>query len=372
MANFLYHGSTVERLEKILQTGGIKNGVALLEDDPNINAFDLNSGFEGVSWSLDAIDALPGTRGHIAGFLAAPEDILASDEQLVIPSRPAPYEVLQVNGEIGAEELYQLKNQYETWGDGSASLGEKNSVHGNLMRMLMYQEGHRFFGDSKVYQYGGDTLAEEMRKYFKFDEEQNVVWDVDIYQKSEIPPALPWFQSLLDRGSLQRAGYEGLEKVEDVIELAKHDKDFLRRLVATVSYTRKPIEEAYEQAVERARAIRISPEEMYFVTSHQDLESWLKVMARTGAMPKGILLYDDNQVKIENFASKYSGNHEELGAEIGRAIGVDDEFWQRELGMDPANMPRSGNVGQVLLESKIKRDKSLRLVDGKLTVETSE
>lgn len=140
----MYHGSTVERLEKILQTGGIKNGVALLEDDPNINAFDLNSGFEGVSWSLDAIDALPGTRGHIAGFLAAPEDILASDEQLVIPSRPAPYEVLQVKGEIGAEELYQLKNQYETWGDGSASLGEKNSVHGNLMRMLMYQEGHRF------------------------------------------------------------------------------------------------------------------------------------------------------------------------------------------------------------------------------------
>lgn len=369
---FLYHGSTVKKLEKIFKTGGLKNGVALKEDDPEISAFNLNSGFEGISWSLNAIDALPGTRAHIAGFVAAPEDVLSEQEKLVIPSRPAPYEVLQISDEVDQEAFYRLKNQLETLGDGSASMGEKNNVDSNLMWMIMYQEGHKFFGGSTVYNYSGDTSAEEMRKYFMIDDDRQVVWDADIYQKAEVPPALPWIQSVIDRGYLQNTEYAALDSVEKVVDYTKTDKEFIKRLLATVRGESKPLNEQYGQLLDGAHAVRVRPEKMFFVTSHRDLESWLKILARDGVTPKGILLYDDDQVIMENFASKYEGNHGELTQEIGRAIGVDEKFWQEEIGIDPANLPRSGHRGQVLLESAVEesgvRGKSIRVEDGKLVI----
>lgn len=366
--NYLFHGSSVERIEKIFATGGLKNGVALVEDDPEVSALKMNSGFEGISWSMDEIDALPGTRGHIAGFLAAPEDVLGSEEKLVIPSRPAPYEVLQVSETLKPEQFYRLKNQCETWGDGSASMGEKNNVDSNLMWMLMYQEGHKFFGGSTAYKYDGDKSAEAMRQYFKFDENGKVVWDDDVYQKSEVPPALPWFQSLIDSGRLARNGYEDLDSVDGVLERAKAEPDFIKALLATVRADTKPLHDEYAKMLDDAGAIRICPEGMYFVASHGDLESWLKMMARTGVEPKGILLYDDTQVVMENFANKYEGNHKELSTEIGRAIGVDENFWQKAMRMNPDEMSRSGSVGQVLLESEVEHDRSIQMIDEKLQV----
>lgn len=366
--NYLFHGSSVGKLEKIFATDGLKNGVALKEDDPEVSALNLNSGFEGISWSMDEIDALPGTRGHIAGFLAAPEDILEDSEKLVIPSRPAPYEVLQVNKAIEPEKFYRLKNQCETWGDGSASMGERNNVDSNIMWMLMYKEGDNFFGSSTVYNYDGDKSAEAMRKYFEFNSDGKVVWGDDVYQKMEVPPALPWFQVLIDSGRLARNGYEGLDTVDKVLERTKAEPDFVRALLATVRADAKPLHDAYAEMLDDASAVRVRPEEMYFVTSHADLEDWLRVMARTGVNPKGILLYDDEQVVLENFANKYEGNHGELSEEIGRAIGVRKDFWREEMEMDPEAMSRSGSVGQVLLESEVKRGRSIELIDGKLEV----
>lgn len=368
--NFLFHGSTVGKIEKIFQTGGLKNGVALAEDDPKISAQDLNSGLEGISWSLNQIDALPGTRGHIAGFLAAPEDILETDEKLVVPSRPAPYEVLQVSEKLDPEQAYYWKNQAETWGDSSAPFSERNNVDSNLMWMRSYKPGSRTLRSS-VYEYTGSMEPDYLRQFFKFDDKRHIVWDADLYQKNEVPQALPYLQSILDRNMLkQRSEYQDIDTMEKVLERTHTDPNFLMTLILTVRAEGKPANEAYEQILDQAvEPVRIRPEEMYFVTSHRDLEAWLKVMVRTGVEPKGILLYDDAQVVMENFASDYEGNHEELSAELGRAVGVREDFWQSEMGMDPAKMSRSGSVGQVLLESEVKRDKVLRMRDGELVVE---
>lgn len=358
---YLYHGSTVPSIEKIFQTGELKNGVALLEDDPEISAFDINSGFEGVSWSLNGIDALPGTRGHMAGFLAAPENLLGDDTCMVVPSRPAPYEVLQITKGVDPKEFYALKNQLETWGDGGLSLGERNNVDDNLMHMLMYKEGDMINGYSRVYDYDGDLSASELQKYYKINENGDVTWDDDLYQKSEVPPALPWLQSLIDRGIFAKNDLGKLDNVQKVIDYAKSNEDFIRSLIATEREAKKPIFERYEEMQEGAKAIRLPMGQMYFVTSHHDLEDWLKVMARTGAEPKGILLYNDDQVVLENFASQYEGNHKELSYEIGRAIDVDKDFWKDQMDLDPENTPRSGDKGQVLLESAVKREKVIQL-----------
>jgi len=366
--NYLYHGSTVPRLEKIFQTGSLKNGVALAEDDPEVSALNMNSGFEGVSWSMNQIDALPGSTGHVAGFLSAPENLL-DDTCLVVPSRPAPYEVLQVSKGINPQELYALKNQLETWGDGGVSLGEKNNVDSNLMRMLMCKEGSDFLGQSLVYDYTGDLSADELRKYYTIDNNGKMTWDSDIYQKSEVPPALPWMQMLIDRKVFANNGYAALDSVEKVVDYAKNNQDFIRILLATERETVKSLNERYGKMLDDAEAVRIWVDQMYFVTSHADLDDWLKVMARTGANPKGILLYDDDQVVLENFASQYEGNHKELSRIIGRTVDVNDDFWRNEMGMDPENIPRSGHRGQVLLESAVKRDKVIQLNnEGKIEV----
>lgn len=286
---------------------------------------------------------------------------------LVVPSRPAPYEVLQVASKINPKEFYAVKNQLETWGDGGVSIGERNNVDSNLMRMLMYEEGDIFRGNSKVYDYDGDLSETELRKYYTLDEEGNLTWDEDVYQKSEVPPALPWMQSLIDRDIFARNGLGELDSVQKVIERAKSDQDFIKVLVATERATVKPINELYEEMLDDAGAIRIGVDQMYFVASHQDLDDWLKVMARTSVEPKGILLYDDNQVVLENFASQYEGNHRELSQEIGRVIDVDTDFWKNEMNLDPETTPRSGHRGQVLLESVVNRDTIIRLNEsGKL------
>lgn len=355
---YLYHGSTVSRLAEILQAGELKNGVALMEDNFGEGALGLNSGAEGISWSMNGIDALPGTRGHIAGFLAAPED-LAGDTRFVIPSRPAPYEVLQMSKNVDPKEFYATKKQLETWGEGGIMLAEKNNVEGNLKWMLIHEEGGESFDKPMVYKYQGNLSQEELQKYYTLDENNNVVWDEDLYQKFDVPPALPWMQSLIDRDIFAKNGYEGLDTVRDVLAYAQGNTDFIRVLLATEQAAAQPVSERFEKLWNDVEALRIDVDKMYFVTSHQDLAHWLKIMAKTGAEPKGILLYDDNQVVMENFASQFEGNHRELSREIGEAIGVDGSFWQNEMGMDVENMPRSGQMGQVLLESAVKHDKVL-------------
>lgn len=370
---YLFHGSTVPSIEKIFQTGELKNGVALLEDDPEISAFDINSGFEGVSWSMNGVDALPGTRGHMAGFLAAPENLLRDDTYMVVPSRPAPYEVLQISKGVDPKEFYSLKNQLETWGDGNISLGERNNVDDNLIHMLMYREGDMINGYSRVYDYDGDLSAAELQKYYKINENGSVIWDDDLYQKSEVPPALPWLQSLIDRKIFAKNDLEELDSVQKAVDYAKSNEDFIRSLIATEREVKKPIFERYEKMQEGAKAIRLPMDQMYFVASHHDLEDWLRVMARTGVQPKGILLYDDNQVILENFASQHEGNHKELSHEIGQAVAVDQDFWKDQMDLDPENTPRSGDKEQVLLESAVKRDKIVQLdKDHRLEVVSAE
>lgn len=302
----------------------------------------------------------------------APENLLRDDTYMVVPSRPAPYEVLQISKGVDPKEFYSLKNQLETWGDGNISLGERNNVDDNLIHMLMYR-GDMINGYSRVYDYDGDLSAAELQKYYKINENGSVIWGDDLYQKSEVPPALPWLQSLIDREIFAKNDLEELDSVQKAVDYAKSNEDFIRSLIATEREAKKPIFERYEKMQEGAKAIRLPMDQMYFVASHHDLEDWLRVMARTGVQPKGILLYDDNQVILENFASQYEDNHKELSHEIGQAVAVDQDFCKDQMDLDPENTPRSGDKEQVLLESAVKRDKIVQLdKDHRLEVVSAE
>lgn len=85
-------------------------------------------------------------------------------------------------------------------------------------------------------------------------------------------------------------------------------------------------------------------------------------------MPRGILLYDDEKIVKENFASDEKGDHEEMTAEIGRVVGADKEFWSAKMGMDIANIARAGSKGQVLKDSEVDHDIEVKMVNGELGI----
>ena len=107
--NFLYHGSSTANLISIFMSGDIVNGRLLMMRQitagTHIRSSSRNNGgLLGVSWSMNNIDALPGDRFHLAGFLVSPEHALSNDQRLVIPSKPAPFEVLQVSNSDEPED----------------------------------------------------------------------------------------------------------------------------------------------------------------------------------------------------------------------------------------------------------------------------
>ena len=86
---YLFHSTTVEGIKGILESGEILNAGEIYERKRAAKRAEMmadgkseeeiekelrnvmiayNSGQEGISWSVNGIDAMPGTRGRIAGF----------------------------------------------------------------------------------------------------------------------------------------------------------------------------------------------------------------------------------------------------------------------------------------------------------------
>jgi len=168
--NFVYHGTKFEQVIEILTSGYLKNVKALKETHgryvPN------NSGYEGISWSLNNIEALPGDRFHLAGFLGSPEEILDPDQQFTIPSRPAPFELVQINRDIEPNEFYDFNIQNRIY--RHVSLGDSNSVASNLVKVANFENKNTSKSDSIpmlikfLNEHPDDQeLAQELRKFYQ-------------------------------------------------------------------------------------------------------------------------------------------------------------------------------------------------------------
>ncbi|MBR3256590.1 hypothetical protein IKG10_02915 [Candidatus Saccharibacteria bacterium] len=393
---FLYHGARIEQIEEIFSSGAIMNAGAIYEKKLDEKRAELeaagkseeeielelkkvwiprNSGQEGVSWSANGIDAMPGTMGHIAGFLAAPERVLA-DDKLVVPSRPAPYELLQISGGVDAEKLYETKKQHEVWGYRDLSIGEMASVDSGLMFLLMADSFDSLLIDFANH---GGLPAEELRKHYEVMEDGKIRINPELHQQgydeNYLPPAAVWMQYMIDAGMFKETEAEGLS-LNDLIKKVAEDNRAKKtalfyKILGHARQQEKIYDDEYESELEKADRVAIPVEEMYFVASHHDLAHWLEVIRKTGHCPRGILLYDDEKVVKENFAQKEQGDNVELSAEIGRAVGADKSFWPEIMAIDVENVPRAGTKGQVLAESAVNHNKEIRMANGKLIISSS-
>lgn len=402
---FLYHGARIEQIEEIFSSGALMNAGAIYEKKLDEKRTELetagkskeeielelekvwiprNSGLEGVSWSANGIDAMPGTRGHIAGFVAAPERVLVGDK-LVIPSRPAPYELLQISGGVDTERLYEVKKQHEVWGYRDASVGEKASVDSGLLFLSsasMDHSGEEWVNyDSLLIDFAdrGGLPAEQLRKHYEVMENGRIYINPELHQQkfdeNYLPPAAVWMQYMIDAGMFKGTEAEGLSLNDLIKKVAENNgankTELFYRILSYARQQEKTYDDEYESELEKADSVAIPVEEMYFVTSHHDLAHWLEVIRRTGHRPRGILLYDDEKVIKENFAQKEQGDNAELSTEIERAVGADKNFWPEIMAIDVENAPRVGTRGQALAESAVDHSKEIRMANGKLVIGSS-
>ncbi len=383
--NFVYHGTGTEQLVKILDSGSLANAKALYEREDvaakaegrEAGMIRRNSGFEGVSWSMNGIDALPGDRYHMAGFVAAPEAVLSDTQQLAVPSRPAPNEVLQISAEVDASKFYDAKTQFELYRN-PGMLGETNSVFDNLFSVSMWEkeENRQFRDEPMLYQAKRGVLARpeyqtQLRELYSVDEGGKIRLNPDLLQQidNEIPAAAVWLQAAIDTGRLQGTQFADKELPAIIDQL---NGENIKELIGSSRQDWEQYESILDDAEKVAGNVEVPVEQMYFVAPRKDAEAWLKVMARSPHKPAGILLYDDKKVRLENFASLHRGDHTELTAELQAAIKPDNEAYidyAEVLGTEFSDDMRTGHKHQVIAEKHLSNRGAIKKVNDKLVIE---
>lgn len=364
--NFLYHGSKTKQVIEILDSGMLKNSKSLNKDSSKTSK---NSGFEGISLSLNGIDALPGDTYHMAGFLVAPEFALDKSTQLSIPSRPAPNEVILISSNVDSNEYFNTKTQQELYRDINL-LGEANSVIGNIGWLSVWNKSDdRTHISEPLLIKAKDTILShpnyenELRKYYSIVDNHTEISPELLQQtNNEIPVCAVWIQSAIDGGKLDDTEFSGLSVIEIINTLDKESSDKLIKVVARDCLF---LDKKIDSLSDDIGNVEIPVEKMQLVIPRKDLKKWAKVIARSAHKPAGILLYDDKKIRLENFASPNKGDHEILTQELKTTIKPNENYidYSKVLGVEFTDDMRAGNRSQIISEKYLKDRKNLKIGD---------
>lgn len=384
--NYLYHGTSVEQAIDILDSGYIANVKKMYDQNKREEKESAiprrNSGFEGISWNFNEIGALPGDRYHLVGFLTSPKEILKEDVQLSIPSRPAPHELILINGEIDSNRYYSAKTQQELL--ASFGLGRSNSVLSNLIELSNYNEEQKKEEKNK---YIDNSLMEDFRKKEMTDEEMSellrdkynikengmIEFAVDLLQqvKENIPIGAVWLQLLIDTERIKNIeGFEGVKTVREAI--SKINTKNLKNIFNELKKDENNIENNIKKEDNKVTALEEDISNMYLVVSDLDLRKWLRVIARCKTQPKGILIYDYKIVRLENFASSHRGDNLDLTKILRKSIPKAEGYIDYEkdvLGTEITDDKLAGHSKHVIGEQYLEKRKSLKIDDsGKIRI----
>ncbi|MEF3245513.1 MAG: hypothetical protein K6343_06025 [Caldisericaceae bacterium] len=377
--NYLYHGTRVEQAIAILESGNLSNVKGLYDaEEERIKReggeekiIRRNSGYEGISWNYNKIGALPGDRYHLVGFLASPQEVLKEGEKLAIPSRPAPYELIQ--GNINSARYYSLKTQQELL--ITIGLGETNSVLSNIVQLSRYRENQTkgevnpFSIDSMLQNFidknTDDTeMSNKLRGLYSLREDGTIEFNPSLLQQvsNEIPVAAVWLQALIDTGRIKNIkGFEDITTVRQAVQRIDNInyKAFIEELRKEKNY----LEQAIKDDDDNVTAVSVPVSQMYLVIPNIDLERYMKILARTKIQPKGIVVYDHNAVRLEHFASMHKGDNEAMSQLLRNAIQPTEGYIDYEeeiLGTKITPEKMVGYRKHVIGEEHLTKRKSLR------------
>lgn len=389
--NWLYHGvlggasSGSSKILSIFKSGALKNGKALHESSSDAR---LHGGYEGISWSMNGIDAFPGDRYHAAGFLAAPETILADGEQLAVPSKPAVFEVQQLSAEVNMAKLWDAKKQR---GVITSSLGriesmpelekqkEENNLSSALAHIVAVNQGRSKDGSkvmSWLEQHQSEDAGELLRmnpsgrRAYRINEDGVIRFDPNIrnYADANTPPVgARYIQAAIDTGRLEKTEFNGKSAAEIIATL--NDQNIRQFISAVRVDTRYWLEKMNEQQ-DKVTAVEASVEDMIFVCAKSDLGKWARAIATSGHMPKRIVTYDDQKIRLADWKQRYSDG-EKLSEEIDGAIGENSGHisYDEVLGETFDNSMRSRARGKhgSIAEKYLKKTRAIIKENGTLS-----
>lgn len=388
--NYLYHGTKVEQAIEIVSSGVLANAKILYErEEERVSKeggerriIKRNSGYEGISWNFNEIGALPGDRYHLVGFLAPPNGVLNEQLQLAIPSRPAPNELILINGNIDADRYYSFKTQQELL--ITIGLGESNSAWSNIVQLASYkerqakQEKNMFSNESMLAKFSErDILDEQMTELLKsrysVRNNETIEFSPKLLRQVEddIPVGAVWLQALIDTGRIKNVlGFEDVKTVRGAISRVTLDnfRVFLDELRREKLY----LEDAVKKEEDKVTSIEVPVSETFLVVPDTDLNKWLRLLARVKVQPKGIVVYSYKTVRLENFASQHHGDNQALTDVLRETIPASEgyiDFEAEILGEEITNDKLVGYRKHVVGEQFLGSRKAVRKgEDGKLFI----
>lgn len=381
--NFLFHGTNINQAIKILESGDIVSSKELFDREEQRSKkegrpkdfFKRNSGYEGISWNFNRVSALPGDRYHLVGFLGSVDGLLSEDLQLTIPSRPAADELIMLTKDIDPQKFYFYKIQSELLED-LGLFGDKNSVFSNISSLARinqtdgtedanpYIDNKSMINDFCQKEMSDEEMTSLLRSKYTIAENGRINFSIDLYQQvnNEISVGAVWLQALIDTGRIKNIpGMEGVLNIRQIrAAINEVNKiNFFREIKRDA----RLLEEEFGEEDKKVQGICVSTSEMFIVLPKKDLEKWLRVLARTDAKIKGVLVYEGIKVRLENFASEHVGDHDNLTQILRQAIPVREGYLDYEeemLGSKISPDKMRGNRHQVIGEEFIKKRKSIK------------
>lgn len=371
--NFLYHGAKTKQIIEILDSGRLLNAIAINKETGRGDKDGENSGYEGISWSMNEIDALPGDRFHLAGFIAAPETILDEKYQLSIPSRPAPFEVIQVPSKLDSNEYFKAKTEDELY-NNFHPMGEINSVKGNIISLLTWKNNNEntsqkkpllLIAKEKLLQDPNHTKT--LRSLYEIKDDLIGLKSELLQQTAnEIPTFLVWLQAAIDTGRLSSTSFDKLS-INEIVD--KIDSDTFREIAPIIGRETNAFAEKLNK-LNANEEVGVPVEKLHLVIPKKDFKKWMQMIARAHHKPKGILIYDDKDIKLENFMSNHKGDNEKLTNTLREIIPKSDNFidYSQILGNRFSNEMRVGIKNHVISEKYLNNRKVIKKIDDQLVV----
>lgn len=165
-----------------------------------------------------------------------------------------------------------------------------------------------------------EEMSRKLKSLYNQREDGTIILSPDLLHQAQngVPAAAVWLQALIDTGRIKNiSGFEDVKTVRQAIQ--RINRENCKAFLGELSKEKTSLENLAKEE-EKITPILISLSELYLVVPNTDLEKYLKILARCKVSPKGIVVYDHMEVRLENFALMHRGDNRAMTQLLRKAI----------------------------------------------------
>lgn len=300
--NWLLHSTGAEQIVKCLDSGQIKTTATLVSEDSR-NLDKSVGGSFGVSWNFNEAEIVLGDPRHYAGFMADPETLLEKQGgMLAVPAKSCFNEVQYYGSE--PDTIYEIRDLETLYGIINTLIPDLELMNASLLGEKVLQQFAQ--GDPNLLKHMTSRLAtlqtllanppyspQELRKAYIAKNGSGIIFSSVINKMKPGSSLLVMLQAMAD-GKFGEQTQQALQgNVPNTINAA-----WMTAIKPSVDGFLKDFDAQMRQmttGVGHSSAVNI--ENVVFYCPKKDYESWLKVLAASKHIPRGIIVYDGSRMR---------------------------------------------------------------------------